>query len=124
MQLSEDSNQGHVITGYELDAFYIDKQPYYQSLILTPDDIITSWQRSHVSEITEADLPQILESKPEIVLLGTGKQIVFPDAKITHFFQKQGIGFEYMNTAAACRTYNVLSSENRRVAAMLLLAKA
>ncbi len=124
MELSLDSSKGHIITRYELDAFYIDDKPYHQSIILTPETIITSWHRSHVSEIIEADLAQILTSKPEIVLLGTGKQIVFPDASIIHFFQKQRIGFEYMNTAAACRTFNVLSAEDRRVGAMLLLASA
>ncbi len=62
-----------------------------------------------------------LALEPELVLLGTGERQIFPAASVGAQFLRAGIGFEVMDTGAACRTFNVLVGEKRRVAALLLL---
>ena len=63
----------------------------------------------------------LLELAPEIVLLGSGNSLLWPDAAIVAPLAEAGIGYEIMNTAAACRTYNILVGDGRRVAAALLM---
>ena len=63
----------------------------------------------------------LLEHAPELVLYGSGARLRFPGAQVMHLFHARGIGFETMDTFAACRTYNVLSMEGRRVLAALLI---
>jgi uncharacterized protein len=63
---------------------------------------------------------RILDLEPEIVLLGTGARQIFPPGEFGARFLRKGIGVEVMDTGAACRTYNVLAGEQRRVVAVLL----
>lgn len=69
--------------------------------------------------LTLADIEPILALDPEIVILGTGAEQLFPDATVLGAILSRGIGCEVMNTGAACRTYNVLVGEDRRVVAAL-----
>lgn len=66
----------------------------------------------------------LLEHTPELVLYGSGARLRFPGAQVMRLFHARGIGFETMDTFAACRTYNVLSMEGRRVLAALLIGPA
>ena len=63
----------------------------------------------------------MLELEPEIVLLGSGRRLVFPRQEIFGQVLGRNIGLEIMDTAAACRTFNILAAEGRRVAAALIL---
>jgi len=72
------------------------------------------------------DLPSarlIIQQEPEIVLLGSGASLVFPSREVRYLFLNAGIGLEVMDTAAACRTYNILIGEDRNVLALLYPAK-
>jgi len=91
------------------------------SAIVTPDAIIEPWGPSTLSELTTAHMQAVLEIQPEIVILGTGRQLHFPAGEISHACYAAGIGLEIMDTGAACRTYNILAMEGRRVAAALLM---
>jgi uncharacterized protein len=71
-----------------------------------------------------ADFAELLELKPDLVLFGSGATFRFPDRSLLAAFAQTHIGFEVMDTPAACRTYNVLSSEGRRIAAALLVGDA
>ena len=84
-------------------------------------DRLEQWRPQTFAALTMADLEPIFELQPEIVVLGTGTRQRFPDAKLLGALLARGIGCEVMNTAAACRTYNVLVSEDRPVVAALLL---
>lgn len=64
---------------------------------------------------------ELLKYNPEVVLLGTGKRLVFPDRSLIKAFQSKGVGCDIMDSGAACRTYNILASEGRTVAAILLM---
>ena len=92
-----------------------------QSLILTAQQLITDWEPNHADELTAAHLDAILELEPELVLLGTGARQHFPAMDIMSPLHRAQIGIEVMDTAAACRTFNILVAEGRHVAAALLM---
>lgn len=74
-----------------------------------------------MAQLTARDFETLFANSPEIVLLGTGQSHVFPPRELTFAFARRGVGLECMNTAAAARTFNVLASEGRQVAAVLFL---
>ncbi len=90
------------------------------SLVVSPDRALRVWAACF-DRLTEAHFEQLLVLQPELVLLGTGAVFRFPSPTLTRPLLKAGIGVESMDTAAACRTYNVLSSEGRRVVAALIV---
>jgi uncharacterized protein len=72
-----------------------------------------------ISELTEAHFSVIFEHKPELIVVGTGKDGEFPPRELMFAFARRGVGLELMDTAAAARTFNVLAGEGRHVAAIL-----
>ena len=99
----------------------INGEPYAESIALTPEKIFTNWRAKPVAELADADFDVLLETAPEIILLGTGANNVFPPRELMFAFARRGIGLECMDTAAAARTFNVLAAEGRQVAAVLYL---
>ena len=94
---------------------------YYDGpIILSPESIISDWAVTDAAELSEEQLEPILQLKPEIVLIGTGSKQVFLPPELMMFFYSRNTGFEVMTTDAACRTFNVLASEGRKVVAALL----
>ena len=91
------------------------------NIALTADEIIHKWQASVIEELTEDDFEPLLASEPELILLGTGPLSVFPPRELVFSLARRGIGLETMDTAAACRTFNILIGEGRRVAAVLIV---
>jgi len=91
------------------------------NIALTTNEIIRNWQACVIEELTEQDLGPLFVSEPELVLLGTGSQLIFPPRELFFALARRGIGLEAMDTAAACRTFNILASEGRRVAAVLIV---
>ncbi len=116
----------NLITAYTDDYITINQQHYANSLIVMPDSLITDWASSSqqaliFDNLTAIDFEKITALKPEVVLLGTGKTHKFLHPKVSELLTRQGVFLECMTTAAACRTYNILMSEGRNVAAALLL---
>ena len=118
----ETSGGQNVIRAYTPGRVTINQDVYTTSLIVTPERLIADWEPRRFSELTAAHFEAIAVLNPEVVLLGTGAQLQFPAAALTRALVAAQIGFEAMDTGAACRTYNVLMSEGRRVAAALLIA--
>jgi len=71
--------------------------------------------------LAEAHIEKILSLKPELIIIGTGNKLVFPPAEAYSAAISFGIGIDFMDTRAACRTYNILMSENRNIVAGLIL---
>ncbi len=94
------------------------------SLIVTPDRLILDWPPHTLDDLTAAHIHVIAALKPEVVLLGTGRRLRFPPTAVLAALIEAGIGYEVMDTGAACRTFNVLAAEGRRVAAALLMIEA
>ena len=108
-----------VIRRVSKTAIRVNDDDYSESIALTPDDELRRWDEKPIADLVDGDFAAVIDTRPEIVLLGTGVSNVFPPRELTFSFARQGIGFEVMDTAAAARTYNVLANEGRRVAAIL-----
>ncbi len=111
----------NVITGHGDGSVSVNNQPISNALIVMPDKIIDPWQIADLSALLLIDFGVLLDLKPELVIFGSGKSFRFPDSRIMAAFAQARIGFEIMDTAAACRTYNVLAGESRNVAGALLV---
>ncbi|MEN8166398.1 MAG: Mth938-like domain-containing protein [Pseudomonadota bacterium] len=117
----DDTGGGNVIQGYAEGQVTINGVIYQHSLILTPGRVIEDWQPDDFSELGVADFTLLAELQPEIVILGTGAVHRFPHPSLSQPLMQQRIGLETMQTAAACRTYNILMGEGRNVAAALFM---
>lgn len=92
-----------------------------RSFVISPSRLIQNWPPQSLAELTFRHLDAIFEQKPELVILGTGKVLQFPGPVISRVLNEKGIGVEIMDTAAACRTYNVLMHEGREVVAAVII---
>ncbi len=116
-----DQPEGNTIQAYEDDLVVIRGQSYNASLIVMSDRIIEKWRPRRFEDLVAEDFQQLTSLKPDMVLLGTGLKQAFPSPSLYYSMISSGIGIEFMTTAAACRTYNVLLSEGRNIAAALLI---
>ncbi|MEJ2360394.1 MAG: MTH938/NDUFAF3 family protein [Gammaproteobacteria bacterium] len=91
------------------------------STIITPDTLVENWRADQPHDLAVSHMQDVLEFEPEIVILGTGRQLCFPAREVIEVCHQAGAGFEVMDTGAACRTYNILAAEGRRVVAALLM---
>ncbi|MBD3669265.1 MAG: Xcc1710-like domain-containing protein [Gammaproteobacteria bacterium] len=133
MQLSLDNNlEQYSIKAYDEDGLQIivppsktDKdRPEIQlidySIILTPV-VMESWEPERHEQLDAEHFARLLEWEPEVALFGSGRRLRFPAAEVLAPLHRQGVGVEVMDTAAACRTFNILASEGRRVVAAMLM---
>jgi uncharacterized protein len=111
----------NTITGYGEGYVMVNGERRASSVVVLPDRI-EPWERKEFSQLTEADFQFLQGLGVEIVLLGTGARQRFPHPRLTAALAQAGIGLEVMDTQAACRTYNILVAEERKVAAALLFA--
>ena len=125
MKLQPDKSHTPLISAHGRGWVEVAGKRYEQSLILCSglDTEPTAWRPSHYDELTSQDFAVWPVEDPELIIFGSGAILKFPQIQWTaHLFQKR-IGFETMDTAAACRTYNILASEGRNVVAALLMEK-
>ena len=92
-----------------------------KSFILAPDRVLEDWPPQRFEDLEPAHFEAALALKPEILLIGTGATQRFLPGSLMAELSAKGIGVEVMDTAAACRTYNILLSEDRKVVAALLM---
>ena len=97
------------------------KEILTQSCIILPDQLIRDWPPQNFNSLSAEHFAVLLELKPEVILFGSGSRLRFPAPALTAALSAQSIGVEVMDTGAACRTYNILMAEGRRVAAALLM---
>lgn len=110
-----------VIRGVSQDGIRINAETYSESIALTADELLGSWNARPVADLVEEHFEIVFAVSPEVVLLGTGRANIFPPRELTFAFARKGIGLEVMDTAAAARTFNVLANEGRKVVAVLYL---
>ncbi len=121
MRFSQERIDGNSISAYASGQVTVNGEAITTSVIVTPKRIIHDWLPAVFEEMQAAHLERFARLDPEIILIGTGDTLRFPPAAWTAAYLARGIGVEVMDTAAACRTYNVLLSEDRRVVAALLI---
>jgi len=120
---SDPQSSQNTITGYGIGFIEVNKTPYFHALIVQPDSAVIAWPVEESRELIEDHFSMISALQPELVIVGTGKKQVFLDPKILQPLIKAKIGFEMMDSQAACRTYNILMGEGRKVLAAILLEK-
>lgn len=122
MQITQiTGDEQNMVTGYAADHVSVNGVRYAASLILRPDALLTSWPVTDARRLRGNDLAWIREHPPEILLLGTGTRQVFPERDVWRELRMERWGIEIMDTAAACRTYNLIVAEGRTVAAALMV---
>jgi len=122
MKLSLDNNTSrYTIKSYETGSVTINHEQHSTSLVVTRETLITPWGPEQLTELNQGHIESLIELQPEIILLGTGNILSFPHPSLISIAMQHGIGFEVMDTGSACRTFNVLSSEDRNVAAALII---
>ena len=110
-----------LITGYSKDWISINNLVYPLSLVVLPDELLLDWDVSEFDDLIEANFECLLGYQPEVVLLGTGATHRFIRPHLIQALTDANIPVECMTTDAACRTYNILMAEGRKVAAALIL---
>jgi uncharacterized protein len=122
MQITQEDYQDNLpIQSYQPGAVTINDVVYTTSIIVSSQGIIPQWPIKHIQELTTEHLQQLLATKPQVILLGTGEKLLFPRRELLQEVIQLGIGIEVMDSSAACRTYNLLLAEGRRVTAGIIL---
>lgn len=122
MKLHLDSNGAqNVFTAYGEGFVELNKSSRHErGLIVLADRVIENWGQGGLQGLSAADIDQLVALAPGILLLGTGIRQRFPALTVLRPLIEARIGYEVMDVPAACRTYNLLTSEGRNVAAALL----
>ena len=121
MKLHPDQNSAlNTVTAYGSGFFEINRVRHEGALLLMPEGEVRRWEVDSYEALSAADFEALLYLGAEIVLLGTGTRHQLPHPRLTAPLARAGIGVEAMDSSAACRTYNILMGEGRRVLAALL----
>lgn len=120
LHLQTNTNQ-KLFTGHGADYIAINGQRFHQPMVVTADGVRSDWTPSGFDGLTAAHFDYFLEIKPEVLLLGTGAKQRFSSPELFSSLIRAGISIEFMDTPAACRTYNILVAEDRKVVAAVLL---
>lgn len=124
MKLTLDAQPNlNLVRSYSAGEVRVKDHVLRRSCIVTPDVVIADWRPAGVDDLTEADLEPLFAAQPQLVLLGTGSTLRFAPVSIRGAFAKRGIAIETMDLGAACRTFNILVQEERRVCAALLFGE-
>ncbi len=114
----------NVISGLIPDAVSVNGVPYRHGIVIPWEGPVNAWGADGFDALTAADFAQLAEWMPELVIFGSGQRLRFPPAPLLRPLIEKRIGLETMDTAAACRTYNVLVGEGRRAVLALLLGSS
>ncbi|CAN5654481.1 Mth938-like domain-containing protein [soil metagenome] len=112
----------HALRGADAASARVNERTLRASFIVTPDALVEDWPVHDARTLAASDLAPLLALDPEVILIGTGGQQVFPPQATLAACLGRGIGFEAMSNAAAARTFNVLAGEGRRVVAGFVIA--
>ena len=113
--------EGNVFTGHGPGFVRLGVVEYRENILVTANQIVTGWAPAGFDALVPEDFVAIAKLAPEVALLGTGSLLRFPHPRLTRALVDARIGLEIMDTAAACRTFNILAAEGRKVAAAVLV---
>jgi len=115
------SDNKNLITGYDLNWVEVNQERHHSSLIVTPTQLILEWPVKSIKDIKENSFEAIESLNVEIILLGTGNIQEHLEPRLLEYFSKKNMAVESMNNQSACRTYNILANEERKVLLALML---
>ncbi|MBU3556980.1 Mth938-like domain-containing protein [Polynucleobacter sp. Ross1-W9] len=122
MKLQSDPHSGaNTITGYGDGYVEINKTSYAHAVVLSSDGAISEWPVKAFEGLEANNFSQLVDLKPELILIGTGSRQRFPKPELLKALISAKIGFEIMDSQAACRTYNILVGEGRQVLLALIV---
>ncbi len=121
MRFTQDSSSTRLIRAYAPGQLRVNDETYGETVIVSATEVLRLPDVRDLHDLAAMDPSRILTLDPEVVLLGTGPRQFFPPASFKGQFLNAGVGLEVMDTAAACRTFNVLVAEQRRVVALLMV---
>ncbi|XQM33669.1 Xcc1710-like domain-containing protein [Cupriavidus sp. H19C3] len=125
LKLHADQPQSlNTVTAYGPGYIEINAIRHERSLLVMPEGTVEPWPVERFEDLAPEHFEALLEKGPEVVLLGTGARLRFPHPRLTAALSRRRIGVDAMDMQAACRTYNILMAEGRKVAAILLLDAA
>jgi len=116
-----DSNV-YAVKRYEPGLVKVNNLELNRSCYITQTKIEENWPCENITNLTTDLLDKLLAEKPEVVILGTGEQQTFPEPKLFAYCLSKGVGLEVMANDAACRTYNVLTTEDRDIVLALIMS--
>jgi len=124
LKLHQDSSGAlNTVTSYGAGYVEINLERHEGSIIVMPDSPVVPWPVNSFDGLTPELFEMLLAPAPEVVVFGSGERLRFPHPRLTAALSARRIGVETMDFTAACRTYNILMSEGRRVAAALLIER-
>jgi uncharacterized protein len=115
------SDNKNLITGYDLNWVEVNQERHHSSLIVTPTQLLLEWSVKSIKDIKENSFEAIESLNVEIILLGTGNIQEHLEPRLLEYFSKKNMAVESMNNQSACRTYNILANEERKVLLALML---
>jgi uncharacterized protein len=122
LKLQSDPHSGaNTITGYGLGYVEINQTPYSHAVLISSDGAISQWPVLSFEGLEPSHFDQMVELKPELILIGTGNKQRFPRPELLKTLIFAKVGFEIMDSQAACRTYNILVGEGRQVLLALIV---
>lgn len=124
MKFTLDQPTLNMVRAYGAGMVRIGDRTYDRSVIVTATAVIEDWPPRSIDDLRAVDLEPLLQLRPEVLLIGSGARQQFPVRDVLSALYASRLGFEIMDTGAACRTYNVLAAEGRNVAAALILEPA
>lgn len=122
MQLTHEPPEGYLFfRRCSADSATVIDRVLTRSFLLAPDRLVEDWSVNSAAQFDLAAAEALAALDPEVVLLGTGARQMFPSREAQAALLRRRIGIEVMDNAAACRTYNLLAGEGRRVIAAIML---
>ncbi len=122
MKFAEDHNNSrYKITGYDSEGVAINGLIHKQSFILSPMELVNDWQPQDLASLKVEHFDAFYKMKPEVIIIGTGAKQIFPNHEILKYLVQNRIGYEIMDTQAACRTFNIIMAEGRTVVAGMFI---
>jgi uncharacterized protein len=122
MKLTDETLKGTLLVrSYSPEEVRVGETVLRHSFLISSTQLVADWKPQRVEDLTVEDIEAIVALEPEIVILGSGNQQKFPETRWLANLLSRGIGCEVMDTGAACRTYNVLVSEDRKVVGALMV---
>jgi uncharacterized protein len=120
MRLALDSDSRiHLVRRYGGGQILIGEQLITRPCIVSPDRLLLDWPAASFAELAESQLEPLLAMQAEVILIGAGETQPYPSASLRALLRSNAAAIEYMSLGAACRTYNILASEQRKVVAAL-----
>jgi uncharacterized protein len=121
---SQDNQAFQTVTGYDASGVEINAKRYDFSLLVMPEVAPRAWPVARFEDLTEEHFVVIEQDKPDVVILGTGERQRFVHPKLIKALSARRVGVESMDSHAACRTYNILMGEGRKVTLALIIEGA